>query len=252
LLLGGGATAESMPLRNIVPPATLSLELLVKAHQSGGTIFSVASNVTFAVTCGDVRSFARVIANPDRSASVIMQSLFRPILGSIVTLSHTGNATWKAVSYGSDPAGNKLTLLSLDPSSFTPFSSLPVNSTSAGMWTTDTVQIHYGSRSYDTGIALEVSNWNQLSLVWAGDEVDVYVFDAVGVYSQRSFVLGPSVFVNGAVVGLGRWETSARSGVPPGVEFVGEVDELRLWSRLSDLFVVTEGPIRISLLTHPA
>jgi len=201
---------------NFIPANSysVSVEFLVKAAQVGGVMLSVATNVTFALVNGDSRGFASVVANPDGSSSVLMTSLYRPLIGSSVTLSHLPGTNWTVAQYLLDNYGNKVTRLTLATSS-AGFASLAVNTTQPGFWTVSTIHVHYGPYVFDSHLATDVGMWNQITLVWRQSQLVLYVFHPSGSFQWVSFVLGPTVLVNGATIGLGTWLVTPSSGTPP-------------------------------------
>jgi len=227
--------AVSMPLQ-VGDYEDVSLEFLVKSCSHGGVIMSVATeNITFALSNGDTRMFTQLYPHPDGSSFLYMQSLFRPLIGSTITLSNLGSVLWRPVSY---TPHSKLTLLKLV--SNVAFNSLVINATT-GTWSSSTLHVHYGQHTYDTGIELQIEQWNQITVVWSGTEVQLFVFYSNATYFTKVMALGNSVFVDGALIGLGTWLTSLTAGVPPGVAFCGQMDEFRMWNRRTNLFVVQQG-----------
>jgi len=232
------AAAVSTPL-TISDFKEVSLEFLVKGCSHGGVIMSIATeNITFALSDGDTRAFTKLYPNPDGTPSVFMQSLFRPLIGSTISLSHLDSLEWRSASYSLDGDGNKMTLLTL--ASPVDFRTLTINATT-GSWSSSTLHVHFGRFAYDTGITLQLNQWNQITLVWISKEVQLFVFNANGTSSSKTMALGDSVLVNRARIGLGTWLTSLDAGVPPGVAYCGQLDELRLWNRRSNLFIVQQG-----------
>ena len=100
-----------------------------------------------------------------------------------------------------------------------------------------TVKISYKGRVLDTGVTLEIREWNQISLVFKQSVgiLHFYLLDSTGQLKARVFKLDAAVFMSGGVLVLGQWQTSrAQSTTPPNSSFVGEIDELRIWQRRSN------------------
>ena len=99
------------------------------------------------------------------------------------------------------------------------------------------IKIVYGEKVLDTGFGNEIGKWNQIVLVykWFIGVLQVYHFSSSGHMSIRALQLDNDVFADGGVLNLGQWQSSLVQGVPPSSYFIGEIDELRIWKRRSNV-----------------
>lgn len=101
------------------------------------------------------------------------------------------------------------------------------------------IVITMGEREYTTSLTFENEQWNQVSLVYSYNYLDIYYFDHNG-FSARDLIdftqqfSSPSLVFNstGSLV-IGRWQpsTDGLGDQPINDTFRGCIDELRIWSR---------------------
>lgn len=97
----------------------------------------------------------------------------------------------------------------------------------------ETLKIAYHNQVLDTRIALEVQQWNQISLVFYQSigKLEVHCFDHVGQLKVRVFMLDTNVFASGGVLAFGKWLPSTERTQPPKSVFYGDIDEVKMWQR---------------------
>ena len=97
-----------------------------------------------------------------------------------------------------------------------------------------TLEIIYNGSVFDTGLKLEIKQWNQLTIVLKQLVGTLYFYhvSSSGAVKVRVFKLDGNVFSNGGVLALGQWQPSPSSdSMLPQSSFVGEIDEFRIWKR---------------------
>ena len=107
------------------------------------------------------------------------------------------------------------------------------------------ITLHFGDTNITTDITLEVDAWNQISVVWDRESfnLDLYVFNSTGYPQRWSGTLPGDIFPTGGSLAFGRWQPSADgSGFLPPDNFVGELDELRIWKRYLCIFILVVSP----------
>ena len=104
-----------------------------------------------------------------------------------------------------------------------------------------TVKLIYKQRALDTGITLQLMEWNQISVVFKRTVgiLHFYHLDSSGKLKVRVFKLDPAAFSSGGTLVFGQWQASREQDRPPSSgDFVGEIDEVRIWQRRSNPFVL--------------
>ena len=117
------------------------------------------------------------------------------------------------------------------------------------------LRVVYKGNAFDTGFELELSKWNQITLVYNQlvGILHFYHFSWSGKMRLRVFKLDTKVFANGGKLVLGQWQPSlASDNLIPESSFVGEIDEIRIWKRRtnSDL-VKLNWRLNVEVRTYP-
>lgn len=104
----------------------------------------------------------------------------------------------------------------------------------------DTVHINYGSRHYDTGLSLEVLQWNQVSLVYwkLTGLFQIYLISSKGSLMMRTISVGLGAFPSGCTLGIGIYQVTSFEYIIPG--FVGWIDDLVIWNQRLDAIIVQQ------------
>jgi len=119
----------------------------------------------------------------------------------------------------------------------------------------DKLQVRFGATIIETGAALQLNKWNQISLAWKRSSdglsgvLTFYHFTAESrlsngvvvplVVTAKGMLLAPNAFVPGGTLALGQWALSSlNQGSPPPVAFIGLIDELRVWGQAMDQFAL--------------
>ena len=98
------------------------------------------------------------------------------------------------------------------------------------------IRLVYASVEFKTGLQLSLNVWTQITLVWlkATKVLQLYYHDFTEVFHLRTYRFHTPVFDNQGRLYIGKW--CAGSGTianSPKSDFQGEVDEIRIWNRLS-------------------
>lgn len=104
--------------------------------------------------------------------------------------------------------------------------------------TYSTLRVIIGTRVYDTGMEVEINNWNQVTMTfWSLRlEMTICLTLSQGTLLCKSFQVVANPFSAGGTIAIGAWQPSSdgRPGLVPTTTFVGEIDEFRTWSRAFD------------------
>ncbi|XP_070533132.1 uncharacterized protein [Ptychodera flava] len=96
----------------------------------------------------------------------------------------------------------------------------------------DTIKIHHGTEFIDTGMVTATNEWVQISFVYfrSTRRCTLYYFNEFGEINGQSYTLTTNLFTPGGTIALGIWQPGV-GGNQPDTEFVGDIDELRIWRR---------------------
>ena len=98
------------------------------------------------------------------------------------------------------------------------------------------IRILYGSLVFNTGLQLKLNAWSQITLVWvrSTNVLQFYYHDFKGGFYLRTYRLTAQPFANRGRLYIGQWRAGdATELAPPKSDFRGEIDEIRIWNRLS-------------------
>ena len=104
-----------------------------------------------------------------------------------------------------------------------------------------TLKVYIGSEVYDTGIATEADQWNQVfvAVSKATLKMDIFIVSSSSVVTYKTFTLTSYPITNGGILSVGSWTPSLkRTVLQPQESFKGEIDELRIWGRSFDFSLV--------------
>ena len=116
------------------------------------------------------------------------------------------------------------------------------------------IKIIYGKKVFDTGIMNEVGKWNQITLVYKRfvGVLQFYHFTSFGKLSIQVVHFDNDVFPDGGVMTLGQWQSSLVQGIPPASTFFGEIDELRIWKRPTNVDLIRRTwRMNVNFEKHP-
>lgn len=104
--------------------------------------------------------------------------------------------------------------------------------------TYSTLRVIIGTQVYDSGLRIEVKQWNQVTLTfWSlTRDISVCLTLSRGTLICKSFKDVTNPFSTWGSIALGAWQPSAngRLGVTPTTTFIGQIDEFRTWDRAFD------------------
>ena len=104
--------------------------------------------------------------------------------------------------------------------------------------TYSTLRVIIGAQVYDTGLRVEVKQWNQVTMTfWSLTlEMTVCLTRSQGTLLCKSFKVVVNPFSAGGTIAIGAWQPSSngRLAIVPTTTFVGEIDEFRTWKRAFD------------------
>ena len=93
---------------------------------------------------------------------------------------------------------------------------------------------YYGDNIYQTNIAAELNEWNQISLVFRKTTtvLHFYYFSSGGQLHRLDINIGFDIFAPGGIIALAGWMPSLDgTGIQPDDFFAGFIDEVRIWTR---------------------
>ena len=94
--------------------------------------------------------------------------------------------------------------------------------------------VYFGDNVYPTNIAAELTEWNQISLVFrkSSGVLQFYYFSSGGQLHRLDINIGFDIFVPGGIIAFAGWMPSLDgSGIQPTEVFAGFIDEVRIWTR---------------------
>ena len=97
-----------------------------------------------------------------------------------------------------------------------------------------TLKVYIDSEVYDTGIATETGQWNQIFVAISKTNLKMKIFlvSSSSVVSYTQFTLKSYPVSSKGILSVGSWTPSLqRITNQPRESFKGEIDELRIWSR---------------------
>ena len=104
--------------------------------------------------------------------------------------------------------------------------------------TYSSLRIIIGTRTFDTGLRVQVKRWNQVTVTfWSLRlEMSVCLNYAEGALLCMTFKVGTNPFIEGGILAIGTWLPSpdGRLAVVAATTFRGEIDEFRIWDRAFD------------------
>lgn len=104
------------------------------------------------------------------------------------------------------------------------------------------LRISSGLVTHNTGIMVELRQWNQISLHWRSDLalMEVYRIDSVGSVVIKAVRLTFSLFDSEGSLSLGQARPGHFPPVSAGI-FIGYIDELRIWQRAHNPTIVARN-----------
>ena len=106
------------------------------------------------------------------------------------------------------------------------------------------LKLQYDDTVLNTFALLQMKKWNQIALVWSKSTriLQFYHMDDTGRVRSRNFPISNSVnvFEPGGVLAIG-YSRPPPSGLqsPPKEQFIGQIDELRVWNQKLDPFTIS-------------
>ena len=98
------------------------------------------------------------------------------------------------------------------------------------------VRLVYGSVEIKTGLSLNVDIWSKITLVWSKSTnvLQLYYQNFADLFLLRTYQLKTRIFLNQERIYVGEWKSgNNRKAKAPTSDFEGEVDEIRIWNRVS-------------------
>ena len=107
------------------------------------------------------------------------------------------------------------------------------------------LQIYSGTTLYSLDLQVQLNVWQQITLVWQESilTLEVYLFDPQGEVRVNAVKFQASIFLSGGNLAIGQWYTFVPMITPslPVGPFKGGLDEIRLFTRISNPSVVTSS-----------
>lgn len=107
-----------------------------------------------------------------------------------------------------------------------------------------TVKVVIGLDVYDTGIATETNVWNQISVVFVREKLELFVFITLssGLVQVRKFAVNIDPFIAKGTFAIGMWQpASGTISVQPSNVFIGQIDEVCVWSIPFDYALIKQS-----------
>lgn len=109
----------------------------------------------------------------------------------------------------------------------------------------NSLKVHYADVIFDTGIVTETQEWGFVSFMYYHTTglCTLYYINHAGGLNSSSFEISSHIFKTGGTLALGRWQPGRNASMerPPLTEFVGYLDELRIWARTFDILTVWQS-----------
>ena len=107
-----------------------------------------------------------------------------------------------------------------------------------------TVKVVIGLDVYDTGIATEADVWNQISVVFVREKLELFVFITFssGLVQVRKFEVTIDPFIAEGTFAIGMWQpASGTISVQPTNVFIGQIDEICVWKIPFDYALIQQS-----------
>lgn len=117
-----------------------------------------------------------------------------------------------------------------------------------------TLKLHLGKFVIDTGIAVKLRHWSQISIVWYFKDmiIQLYHFDEDRNVLRRRYSFVENPFLSGGILSLGQWELSpGDTEAQTKSVFHGIIDEVRIWKRLFNPVLIQQNIGMNVLQTDP-
>ena len=105
--------------------------------------------------------------------------------------------------------------------------------------------VYFRNQVQGLNLHIELNHWIQISLVWhrATTILEVYVFDTFGIPQVQAIQLTNAAFQSGGILVIGQWYSVTPVPLPllPNEPFIGSIDEIRIWNRITNPSLITSN-----------